>query len=316
MNVSIIIPVYNAERYIEKAIYSCLELPEVKEIIVINDGFPDKSKEIVLKLSEKHQKIQLYEHPNCENRGAGASRNLGIEKATQDYIAFLDADDFYLENRFINDKHIFQENPDAVGCYNAIGCYFYSQQAKQTFLSHFSSSITTVSYSSNPNPNNLFRGLLGMIPNYGYFSLDGLTIKRDFLITNKIRFPISSMHEDTVFILKAAFYGKLYPSNIKDPVCLRGVHDENRITANYEQVKLKRFKNRFLMWQTLYVWSQKVNLKSDEHSFIKRQFELFKLLSIHNPKLKNIIDLFIRNPKLIRNMHFKNLLLNKVSCNN
>ena len=126
MNISVIIPVYNAEKYIEKAIESCVQFPEVKEIVVVDDGYKDKAKEVVRGLMEKYPVIKLYEHPNNENRGAGPSRNLGIEKATQEFIAFLDADDFFLPNRFTKDKEVLAENPDADGCYNAIGCYFYS----------------------------------------------------------------------------------------------------------------------------------------------------------------------------------------------
>ena len=83
MNVSVIIPVYNAEKYIEKAVSSALQLEEVKEIILIEDASPGDDLAICKGLVEQHEKIKLYTHPNNENRGAGASRNLGIINATQ-----------------------------------------------------------------------------------------------------------------------------------------------------------------------------------------------------------------------------------------
>ena len=47
MNVSVIIPVYNGEKFIEKAISSCLQLSEVKEIVLVDDGYKDRAKEII-----------------------------------------------------------------------------------------------------------------------------------------------------------------------------------------------------------------------------------------------------------------------------
>ncbi len=312
MNVSVIIPVYNAEKYIKKAIESCLQLSEIKEIIVIDDGYNDKSKEIILTFVKEHSFIKLYEHPNNENKGAGASRNLGIEKATQEFIAFLDADDFFLPSRFTKDKSVFHDNPDADGCYNAIGCFFYSETAKNTYLSHFNSTITTVNQKSNPSPDNLFKGLLGLKPNYGYFSLDGLSVKREFLIKNGIFFPISSMHEDTVFILKLAHYGRLYPSRINEPVTMRGVHEENRITANYEQTEIIHNRNLFLMWKSLYNWSKTVKLNKDEYKFIRYQYTVYRVLSDPAPKLYNLIKQIILDWKLILNKSYRSLIIKKL----
>src|SRR5690606_10239697 len=158
MNISVIIPLYNAEKYIAKALDSCLALSEVKEIIVIDDGYKDNAKEIVTQYQEKHPIIKLYEHPNNENRGAGESRNVGIKNATQEYIAFLDADDFYLPNRFQKDSEVFERHPDADGCYNAIGSYFYSNIGQEQFAKSSLSERTTVNPEANPSPQNLFQG--------------------------------------------------------------------------------------------------------------------------------------------------------------
>ncbi|MDD2495771.1 MAG: glycosyltransferase family 2 protein [Clostridia bacterium] len=310
MNISVIIPVYNAEKYIEKAIKSCIQLSEVKEIIVVDDGYRDRAKEIVIELIKEFPIVKLFEHPDNENKGTGLSRNLGIEKATQEYIAFLDADDFFLPNRFEMDKCVIENYPDVDGCYNAIDCHFYTDTAKNLFLKKFNSTRTTVNSFANPTPKNLFRGLLGLIPNYGYFSLDGLTIKKELLINNKILFPDSSMHEDTVFAIKLAYYGKLYPSEINEPVALRGVHEENRITANYELEKKIQFEKRFLMWNSIYEWSKNLNLEKKEILFLKQQASLFKLLSNKNPRFKDMIKLIPNNYRVILNRDFRQLLLN------
>lgn len=309
MDVSVIIPVYNAEKYIVKAIESCLQLDEVKEIVVVDDGYRDNAKAIVQDLAEKHPIIKLYEHPNNENRGAGPSRNLGIEKASQEFISFLDADDFFLPNRFVKDQQVFNDHPDADGCYNAIDCYFYSDTAKERFVKKFRSTVTTVNPNREVNPENLFSGLIGVIPNYGYFSLDGLTVKREFIQRTHILFPSLSVHQDTVFIIKLAHYGKLYPSELRLPVTLRGVHEENRITANYELEKVKQFHKRYLMWSYLYEWAKEENIKKKELRLLKKQTDLFKTLSAQNPKLSELLKLTASNVKVLLNPDFKSLIL-------
>ena len=87
--VSIIIPVYNVESYIEKCLDSILQQEyDNKEIIVINDGSTDKSEEVISKYFEKIKYVKK------ENSGLSDTRNLGIDMATGKYIMFVDADDY------------------------------------------------------------------------------------------------------------------------------------------------------------------------------------------------------------------------------
>ena len=138
--ISIIIPAYNAERFIEKAILSALQQEDVFEVIVVNDGSIDATLSVIENLQKQHDKIKIYCHENGINKGRSATRNLGIQKATGNYIAFLDADDFYLENRFVNDKKVFNENENVDGVYNAIGVHFYREateaENKETTPNH------------------------------------------------------------------------------------------------------------------------------------------------------------------------------------
>ena len=94
MNISVIIPVYNAAAYIEKAVTSALFHNEVKEVVLVNDGSTDDSLAILQKLQQSDARIKIYHHENKVNKGRSASRNLALQKATQPFIAFLDADDF------------------------------------------------------------------------------------------------------------------------------------------------------------------------------------------------------------------------------
>jgi len=92
MKVSVIVPVYNVEKYLEKCLDSLVNqtLKEI-EIIVVNDGSPDQSQEIIDKYSKKYKNIKSYIK---ENGGLSEARNYGLKKANGEYIAFLDSDDY------------------------------------------------------------------------------------------------------------------------------------------------------------------------------------------------------------------------------
>ena len=89
--VSIVIPVYNAGRYLEQSLRSVMnQTYRTIEIICVNDGSTDNSPEILRRLKEEDFRIQIA---SSDNRGAGSARNIGMDIALGDYILFFDADD-------------------------------------------------------------------------------------------------------------------------------------------------------------------------------------------------------------------------------
>ncbi|MBF4516293.1 glycosyltransferase family 2 protein [Flavobacterium sp. ANB] len=105
---SIVIPLYNKADYIEDTLKSILNQTFTDyEIIVINDGSTDDSATKVLQFNDN--RIQLY---NQKNQGASIARNLGIEKAQYDYIAFLDADDLWMPNHLETLNALIQNFPN------------------------------------------------------------------------------------------------------------------------------------------------------------------------------------------------------------
>lgn len=94
--VSVIVPVYNAEKYLEKTIDSILSQTYTDfELILVNDGSTDCSNQIIKKYVELDCRIK---HVDGDNYGAPHARNVGIEIATGDYVVFFDADDTMNEN--------------------------------------------------------------------------------------------------------------------------------------------------------------------------------------------------------------------------
>ena len=96
--ISVIIPCYNVENYVEKCIVSVInQTYENIEIIVVDDKSTDNTYETLKKLSEKYNgKFKLYQ--NSENRGLAYTRNFGVSVATSEYIGFIDSDDYIGNN--------------------------------------------------------------------------------------------------------------------------------------------------------------------------------------------------------------------------
>lgn len=126
---SIIIPVYNNEKSLEKCINSILEQEYTNfEIIVVNNGSKDNSLELIKKIAKKDKRIIPID---SKVRGVSNARNIGIKKATGDYITFVDADD-YIE------KKIYIEMISSLERYNAeiSFCAYYkiNRNAKNKIL--------------------------------------------------------------------------------------------------------------------------------------------------------------------------------------
>ena len=92
VKVSVIVPVYNGEKYLTQCLDSIInQTLEDIEIISINDGSEDNSLSILERYASMDNRIKII---STENRGLGAARNSGLELATGEYVAFVDADDW------------------------------------------------------------------------------------------------------------------------------------------------------------------------------------------------------------------------------
>lgn len=93
--VSVIIPVYNKEKYLHNCIKAILNQTYLDfELLLINDGSTDSSGKICDEYADKYEKIKVF---HSENKGPSSARNIGIRNATADYLTFIDADDIVNE---------------------------------------------------------------------------------------------------------------------------------------------------------------------------------------------------------------------------
>lgn len=108
IHISAVIPAYNASRYIAMAIDSVLDQThKVDEIIVVDDGSTDNTPDIVAGYEARGVRY-VRQH----NQGSACARNAGVALASGKYIAFLDADDFWLPNKINLQLEIFRQSPD------------------------------------------------------------------------------------------------------------------------------------------------------------------------------------------------------------
>lgn len=289
--VSVIIPVYNAENYLRKAVESAVNLDEVGELILVEDASPDNALAVALELEQEFEKVKLFQHPDKSNHGAGASRNLGIAKATCDYIAFLDADDYYLPNRFTTDKVVFEAHADCDGVYSAVGTHFYSDQAKQQFFDKGFGYQEILTLSGDPGPEALFRVLFHKhLTIKGEFCTDGITLKKK--VFNKVGyFHIElKLRQDIHLWKRLAGFCNLYAGEINQPTAMRGIHTQNRMTRVKEQDQYQA-----LWWSSLKQEFQEKGLDTPKYNLFEQCY--INYLTGHSNKYKALTALITQGLK-------------------
>jgi len=268
--VTVVMPVYNAAKYLKEALLSAVHLPEVGEIVLIEDGSEDNSLEICEELSRNNEKISLYVHENNQNKGASESRNLGILKAKYDYIAFLDADDIYCENRFEKEQNIFLTQQTVDGVYSAVG-YINEPDGKIFTLRKIIA------------PHKLFHYLLR--GTFGHFHTNGITVKRDVFKEIGYFNPKLILHQDSEMWLKMAFKCRLIGGELKAPVALIRRHEGNRIWVGQND------KTRLLLYQSFFNWVINKKISVFNLLILARKISFFQSKVLKKP----FVLVFIKN---------------------
>lgn len=184
--VSVIVPVYNVYDYLGKCLDSLVNqtLKEL-EIIIVNDGSPDNSDELIKKYSKKYKNIKYFIK---ENGGLSDARNFGIEKATGEYIAFLDGDDYVEYDMYEKMYDKAKEND-----FDMVVCdlnYVYPQKIVRAY--------SNISYDTS----DIKKTMLNIYP-----AAWNKIFKKD-LFKNNIRFKKGVWFEDVEFIYRMLPYIK------------------------------------------------------------------------------------------------------------
>lgn len=300
VKVSVIVPVFNVEKYIKECIESiCNQTLRDIEIIVIDDGSEDNSIQIVKSFNDSRIKIIRK-----ANGGLSSARNLGIRKAVGEYISFIDSDDFLGISTALEEMYsIAKQDKSDIVVGNAIK--YYSQEKQYEF---------------NRNEKNFYRRkmdsenfLINFIESYSMHSAVWLNIyRRDLIINNNIEFKEGVYHEDEDFTPRVFLNSNIvsiYPKNfymyrsregsIINRYDLKKAYDAIDICLNLQQIldnikskKLKKVMKNKTVSLVIEICCRYKNLK------INKDIKKFIIKNSSNNKLKLHTILFSLSPKL------------------
>jgi glycosyltransferase involved in cell wall biosynthesis len=254
MKVSVIIPFHNAFSFLEKSVSSALNQDETGELILIDDHSTDNSLDLVKKLQQKDDRIIILQNTSnvC---GAANSRNLGIHRASQDYIAFLDADDYYLPERFRSDVSLFLNNPDIDAVVNAVQIKLQKGE-RQFILNSYYRHNELLGFSRSFSPIEINDYISGF-----NLHLNGLTIRKSIFQKTGGFDGYLKQAEDRDFYLRLFSEAKVISADIKIAKAIYFIHTENSIQKINEAVYYRRMAAKKHFFQKIpikSIWSFKI----------------------------------------------------------
>ena len=239
MRFSIILPIYNVEKYLKECVDSILKQTFLDyEIILVDDGSTDGSHELCDKLAETYDFIRVI---HKANGGAADSRNVGLKSAIGDYIIFIDSDDFILSEHFLEDvNNSFSENVDMV-------LYKYSKFFDDTK----NLAECNFSYESAKLKENYADKIYELVKADAFFGMAWIrAIRKDILLDNQILFETGLTGEDMDWNYELM----LNVSNIEllDNIYIAYRQRSGSVTASYKIKNLEDFIH------IVEVWSEKL----------------------------------------------------------
>lgn len=253
---SLIIPIYNVEKYIEQCLISIYSqnIPEdLYEVIIVNDGTPDNAMSIVNKFSH-HDNLKIL---NQENQGLSIARNNGMAVSQGEYIWFIDSDDWLLPNALSIAIDEIKSNP-TIDVFSSRLLMYYENNQKEKI-------------DFNPDIFNL-SGKEYLIKRYNAGASQRFILKSSFLNENKLFFYPHILHEDGVF-----GYSMLYLAThikiIETPLYAYRIRSEGSIMSSisvkssYDLIKGHKILKKFM--------KEKVGIEDQ----IWYQIRIFSMLS-------------------------------------
>lgn len=293
---SIIIPVFNSEKYLIKSMESILKNLEVNyEVIIINDCSHDKSLNILIEYSKKIKNIRLI---NLKiNKGYGNACNIGIEKAQGEYIAFFEPDDILLEN-FYQDLLKQRSSADIIK-YNGIYQFNDDLVNKKKLFQYYNFPEKIFYY------NEYFRFWKA------HPSIINCIYKKNFIRKNNIKFCKGgdASYQDVQFNVRL-YYSKPFIKIINDcKYCYRRHKYQSTHSTTSQKIQ-EVIKN----WNEEQEFEQQINIKNWDYFNLQWYRHFFSLLKKTNIKGYIFITLY-----LIRDAYNKKVskkMLNNIKIDN
>lgn len=295
--ISIIIPVYNSEKYLEQCIKSVLvQTYDNWEVIIIDDGSKDNTAQIYNKFAKENNKIKIIYQ---KNQGVSAARNKGLEMANGEYITFLDADDWYEKDyleKMIN--IIKKENADMVQCN-----FFYARDEKFEKRKHIKPEYDIRNNMEELQLDILYREYEEKLYNKSVGAIRGAwgkifksSILKDIRFNEKI-----DIFEDGIYILNVL-------QNVKKVVLIDEYLYYYRITNDSSNIKYKPDFNQKVL--IIFEEINKFILKYNKDKTFERCFQVVVFEMMSSTIDKNIFNIYNMDSKKEKIKKMKDFLQN------
>lgn len=286
--ISVIIAIYNSEKFLCRCLDSVVKQSYSNlQIICIDDGSTDNSNIILQNYAVKDNRVLVYRQ---DNQGAGAARNLGITKAKGKYIVFLDPDDFYPDNKVLEDLYNAIEN-------NSVNI------AGGGLIEYLPDYRYRMIYAEN-DPKVFKENRIINYYNYQYdYFFQRFIYSKEFLLQNNIKFSLHKRQQDIVFFVKAMTAAKCFYALKRKTYCYRVEYKFNR--SNLQQCSEMLNTTKMLL-NIAKDNDFKVLYKRIYKRFIFQQFEKI-LVGLGLSRLQSILKKYIFKYrfKIFFNKYFK-----------
>ncbi len=308
--ISVIIPVYNAEKYLRQCLDSVInQTLQNIEIICVDDGSTDCSSEILLEYSKKDVRINVLTQ---ENHGQSAARNNALSVAAGEYVAFLDSDDFYVENALAELYTLAQsETADIIG-FNAFPLFENKnlEMRFQAWKTYYARKQIINQPISGPAAMNLLTQNSEYRP-----SACLLFYRRGFLEEHHIRFYDGIIHEDNLFTFQCFVLAKRV-MQVSEQYYGRRAREDSTMT---QVESVKNLRGYFLCLINMLRSLKNIEMTEDEEESLKKniasiwyavqrlhkelpQDEIWDLLQCASLEERVLFDLYLKlfPPKTVR----------------
>ena len=310
VKVSIIVPIFNASKYLSRCIDSILNqtLNDI-EVILINDGSTDESHKIISKYDD--MRIKYFKR---RNHGISESRNFGIDKSSGEFICFLDSDD-YINNTFCEEMYnrCINDNLDMCIC-----DYYHYIENRQEIEKIQLPSFDNTSLENNPK----------LLIDINLSSCNKI-YRKSLFDSKKLRFPNDLKYEDISFVTRTMLSCNKI-GKIDKPLYCFMVHDNCQITVVDEKmfdifkildivyddfkdnIKLRKYLSYLIVSKvtTYIMWQKQQKDRSIKNKFIDTGFEYMKS-HIKNYRKSS----YFKDINWIKAIIKKNKILTKLYCN-
>lgn len=240
--ISAIVPAFNSQAWLRRGVESLLVAGGARiEVVIVDDGSDDGSWELAKELAAESPQVAVWQHPDGENHGVSATRNLGIEESSGEYLCFLDGDDYVHPHRFERAAAILDTQPEIDGVYDTSEVLFASAEARETWGDESRAFGLTEPIPSEHLLETLLRGRC--------WATSAILFRRSLLANTGVFDPQLRIAEDCNLWFRMACVGNLVAGDLARPVSVYWRRADSAYQPSPDRtLDMIEAMGRFLQW--------------------------------------------------------------------